>query len=595
MRFKHVLAAVAFLATTASLAATDDDAPIVVVDDDLAPASPTQQPAPTPAPPAMPDDDAPIMIVDEELGAHGERLPKAAVDDDTIVIVADDVAAGDDGVIHFNDDDEPIIIVGDDDAPMPSAKTARGALGALWDSWHVAVDSEVFGSAQLTDVDNGPFRLLGSLWLESWLLPAPNLSFYGTAVGRLAFDGTPDGRVHGFFDVYELYGKVTLPRAAVQIGRLVVPWGRTQAVGFGDRLQPPDLRRGGPFPDPVRQKQPQLGAQIKGSLDIVGVEVVGFASYEPTEGALTAANQGGVRLGRYQTALARSPALAGGLLSQEDTSALRQPSALAQPTLALRMWRRFGEIDLTGSVAWHFDETPTLAQAPDVAHSIAAEGLALRGLAPTFPAPLPPCGGSTALSCVGAPGTLRYQQTTSAALDASWGLGLIVARAEAVWFPRIAEQGGKTALVIDVNGLRSLQVSQAAVAVAAEGQLGPFFDGSLELFDVIWDGVPGNARLWGVELLEAGGDVDTLRTVHRLGGAAALSGAVFEERVRWKLRGEAGVLQQDILMSAEVRYLLPVFDLYIGGRGDLFAGRPGSPGWMRQEATSIGVFLGESS
>ena len=478
---------------------------------------------------------------------------------------------------------------------MPSAAEARGPLGSLWDSWHVALDSEVYGSAQLTDVDNGPFRLLGSLWVESWLLPTQNLSFYGNAVGRLAFDGTPEGRVVGFMDVYELYGKITLPRATVQIGRLVVPWGRTQAMGFGDRLQPPDLRRGASYPDPVRQKQPQLGAQVKGSLDVVGVEAVGFVSYEPTEGALTAANQGGVRLGRYQTALARSPTLAGGLLSQDDTAALRMPSALAQPTLALRAWRRFGEIDVTGSVAWHFDETPTLALAPDVAHRLAEEGLQLRGVAPTFPLPLPPCGGGTELSCVGGPGTLSYAQTTSVALDASWGLGLIVARAEGVWFPRIAEQGGKTAIVIDGNGLRSLQVSQAGIAVAAEGQLGPFFDGSLELFDVIWDGVPGDARLWGVEVLEPGGDVDTLRTVHRLGGAATLSGALFEERVRWRLRGEAGVLQQDILMSAEVRYLLPIFDLYIGGRGDLFAGRPGSPGWMRQEATSIGVFLGENS
>ena len=229
--------------------------------------------------PAVRADD-PIVIVDEEFGA-----PQKARSDGDIVIVDDDASADDDGVIHFNtggDDDQLIIIVGDDDAPMPSAAEARGPLGSLWDSWHVALDSEVYGSAQLTDVDNGPFRLLGSLWVESWLLPTQNLSFYGNAVGRLAFDGTPEGRVVGFMDVYELYGKITLPRATVQIGRLVVPWGRTQAMGFGDRLQPPDLRRGASYPDPVRQKQPQLGAQVKGSLDVVGVEAVGFVSYEPT-------------------------------------------------------------------------------------------------------------------------------------------------------------------------------------------------------------------------------------------------------------------------------------------------------------------------
>ncbi|HEY1100296.1 MAG TPA: hypothetical protein VGF99_15265 [Myxococcota bacterium] len=595
-----------FLGSAAAPAHADDDPPIVIVDDEFAgpgalpssSSSSSTPPAPAPTAPAPKNDDDAIVIVDDEFNGPGGTAGTPAGKNDDDIVIVDDVAATDEGgVIHFNasDDDDPIIIVDDGDAPMPSAQASRGPLGQLWDSWHVAIDSEVFGSAQLTDVDNGPFRLLGSLWLESWLLPAPNLSFYGNAVGRLAFDGTPEGRVTGFLDVYELYAKITLPRGAVQIGRLVVPWGRTQALGFGDRLQPADLRRGAPFPDPVRQKQPQLGAQLKGSLDVVGVEAVGFVSYEPGEGALTAANQGGVRLGRYQTALARSPTLAGGLLTQEDTAAIRHQAALAQPTLALRAWRRFWELDITGSVAMHFDETPTLTLAPGVGRVLASEGLALRGVAPEFPAPLPPCGGGTELSCIGGVGALSYAPTTSVAVDASWGLGIVIARAEGVFFPRIADQAGKTALVIDGEGLRSIQTSQAAMAVAVEGQLGPFFDGSLELFDVLWAGVPGDARLWGVELLEPGGDVASLRTVHRFGGAASLSGALFEERVQWKLRGEAGFLQQDILMSAEVRYLLPVFDLYVGGRGDLFAGRPGSPGWMRQEATSIGIFLGESS
>jgi len=524
----------------------------------------------------------------------------AAADDDEIVIIDDvDLVADangddDDGPIIIDDDDEIIIIL-EEGAPAPTLSDApTGPLGRVWDAWHVATDSEVFAAAQLTDSETGPFRLLGSVWLESWLLPAPNLSFYGTALGRLAWDGTPDGRVTAYADVYELYARVTLDRATVQMGRMVVPWRRTQAAGLGDRLHPPDLRRGPPFPDPVRQKQPQQGVQVKGSIDLVGVEGVAFVTQEPTEGALTAANQGGVRLGRYQTALARSPTLAGGLLADDETGRSRPTPALFQPTIAARVWRRIGEIDVNASVAWHYDETPTLALSPELSHTIAAEGLALRGQG--LGATPAPCVGLSTTACLG-PDALTYGQTTSMSVDASWGLGLVVVRAEAVAHPRMGALPGKTALVLDSVGIRSIQVGQLAAAVAVEGQLGPAIDGSLELFDVAWDGVPGDVRLWGVEVLEPSTDDDpaALRTVHRLAAGANLGGAFFDDRVRWRLRGEAGVLQADMLLSAEVRYRLPVFDLYLGGRGDVFTGRPGSPGWMRQEASLLGIFLGEGA
>lgn len=528
---------------------------------------------------AAADDDPPIVIDDTPLGA-----PPAADDDGTIVIDDDD-----DAIVVV--DDDPVIVLGGDDAPMPTARVASGPLGRVWDAWHVAIDSEVIASAQRTTADNGPFRLLGSLWLESWLLPAPNLSFYGNAVGRLAWDATPEGRVTAFVDVYELYAKISLERATVQLGRLVVPWGRTQAVGFGDRLQPPDLRRGGRFPEPARQKQPQLGVQVKGALDVVGVEALAFFTYEPTEGPMNATNQGGLRLGRYQTALVRSASAAFGLLGDEDTSALRPLQNQAEPTLALRAWRRLGEIDVTGSVAWHLDDTATLKLAPDVQRALANEAFVALGATPATA----PCNGSTSLSCVGTNGALSSNRTTSVALDASWGLGLVVARAEGLWYPKVSPEGGKTALVVDDTGLHSVQVQHAALAVAVEGQLGPFVDGSLELFDVVYGDVPAGARLWGVEVLDATTDVSTSRTVHRLALGAALGGVVLDERVSWRLRGEAGLLQQDVLVSGEVRYLLPVFDLYVGARGDLFAGRAGTPGWMREGATSLGVFLGEGS
>ena len=143
-----------------------------------------------------------------------------------------------------------------------------------------------------------------------------------------------------------------------------------------------------------------------------------------------------------------------------------------------------------------------------------------------------------------------------------------------------------------------MQVAQWSAAVAVEGQLGPAIDGSLELFNVMWDGVPRDSRLWGIEVLDDevdDSDVADLRIVNRLAAGAHLGGAFFEDRVQWKLRGEAGMLQPDVLFSAEVRYRLPLFDLYVGGRGDLFTGFPGSPGWMRQDASLLGVFLGEGA
>ena len=531
--------------------------------------------------------------------------------DDDLVIVEDDATVGSDGVVHLapsatgvSDDDEPIIIVDDTAAPLPVAPKVTGPLGRLWETWHIAADSDVLAAAQLADPEDGPWRLQGGVALESWLLPQPNLRFFGNAMARGGVDGTPEGRPWFFADVYELYARVNVDRATVNLGRLVVPWGRTLGTAFGDRLHPPDLRRGAPFPDAARQKQPQLGAQLKGAVDVVGLEGVAFVSYEPSEGPLAAVNQGGLRLGRYQTALVRAPSAAYGLLADDDTSRLRARPGLGQPTLAARAWRRIGDVDVTGSVSWQPDETPTLALAPEVARALAAEALALRGLVGAPPPP--PCGADTASSCIGGREALSYARTTTFGADASWGLGLVVLRAEAVAWPRLAGQGGKTALVVDDNGLRSLSLDLWQAAVAVEGQLGPAIDGSLELFDVAWDGVPRTSRLWGVEVLRpddqasVDGDDDTallspVRRVHRLAVASALGGLLFGERVKWRLRGEAGLLQPDVLFSGEVRYRLPLFDLYLGGRGDLFTGLPGTPGWMRQDASLVGVFLGEGA
>ena len=80
--------------------------------------------------------------------------------------------------------------------------------------------------------------------------------------------------------------------------------------------------------------------------------------------------------------------------------------------------------------------------------------------------------------------------------------------------------------------------------------------------------------------------------MHRLAVGVSLSGVILE-RLSWQLRGEGGILQQDVLAGLELRYRLPVLNLYVGTHGAVFAGMPGSPGWLRQDATQLGIFLGE--
>jgi hypothetical protein len=521
------------------------------------------------------DDDPPIEITEEgpipTEGAPadgGEKKPAASDDDD-------------DDIIIIEEDDE--------DAQQKRPPAVSGALGRLWETWHVAADSDLIATLQLAQPEDGPGRLLGSVWLESWLLPAPNLSFYANGFGRAAIDATPSGRLVPIADLYEAFAKINVDRAVVNIGRIVVPWGRTQAAALGDRVNPPDLRRGPPFPDPARQKQPMWGASVRTSVGSLGIEGVAFAQYENVEGSLAAANQGGVRIARYQSALVRSPARVGGLLDDDDTSSLREPPSFASTaSLAGRAWRRIGDLDVSGSVVWGFDETPKLRLRPDVARALAGELFALR---PGFVDEGVSCGDEITIECVGGQGTLENGRTTSFSLDASWGLGVVIVRAEMVAYPRVGSLGGKTALVVDDLGLRSLQVSQYGGALAVEGSIGESVDGSLELFDVIWDQLPANALLWGVEPFSD--DVTADRVVHRVAAAASLGGAVFGERLHWRVRGEAGLVTPDVLVSAEARYTLPVLNLYVGGRTDLFTGFAGTPGWFRQDASLVGVFIGE--
>ena len=525
-----------------------------------------------------------ITASPDALATSGQ--PRAAFGDE--VILASPASGKDEQIILLDDEEEG--------TRAPAADPISGPLGRVWESWHVGLDFDVLGTVQMVEPEDGPWRVLGSAWLESWLLPAKNLSFYANGFARAAVDGTPSGRVVPFADLYEAYAKINVDRAVVTLGRIVVPWGRTQAAALGDRLNPPDQRRGPPFPDPARQKQPMVGGTMRTSLGSLGIEVVAFPQHQPSEGSLAASNQGGVRIARYQTALIRSPARAGGLLVEDDRARLlADPVLLQSASLAGRVWRRVGDVDISGSVVWGFDETPRLHLRPDVARALANELLQLRPL-PSDDTPLA-CGVELTLGCVGNRGALEHGRATSLSLDASLGLGIIIVRAEATAWPDIGTLGGKTAILVDDLGLRSDRLSQYAAALAIEGSIGEAIDGSLELFDVLWDGVPPSALLWGVEPLATTASSTSTgpRMVHRLAGAANLGGAFFEDRVHWKVRGEVGILQPDVLVSAELRYRLPVLGLYVGGRTDVFTGVAGSPGWFRQDASMVGVFVGEGS
>jgi len=525
------------------------------------------------------DDEIIIIEDDDERSAPG--APSG--DDEPALIMLDE------GEIELLDDEETAIIELEPDAEDAPPRVT-GALGRVWEALYVGVDSGLEQQAQLTPLEDAPFRSLLGLRLESRLLPVPNLSFYANGFFRGVPDTGPNVfRFTPFVDVYEAYAKINTDIGSVVVGRLVVPWGRTQVAALGDRLNPPDHRRApGAFAGPAERKQPQWGVQVRTSLGAFVLEGVALTVYEPTEGSLAAANQGGVRIARYQTALVRSPSRALGLFAGDDRSDLVADLNLVDSTtLGMRASRRVGDIDVGASAVYGIDDVPTLQLGPDGAMALAAEeksgpiALPCETLTPGDDA-----------GCLGG-GILRHNRAASFSMDMSWGLGLAILRAEGVAYPAFGLLPGKTSILVDERGLRSTQLSQYAVALALEAGLGDWVAGSLEVFDVMWVDVPRGARLWGVERREASLP-DVRRTVHRLAVGASLGGSVFEG-LDWTVRGEGGLLQLDALVSAELRYRLPVFGLYVGGRALGFVGMPGSPGWMRQDASQLAVFIGEGS
>ncbi len=525
---------------------------------------------------------------------------EASAADETILIEDEGGAAGDDEIIVIEDDEgaadeDEIIIIEEGDEPAPTTEPPiTGALGRLWESWHLAADSRAETLVQSVAPEDGLLRAFGSLALETWLLPAPNLSFYANGFGRAFVDAAASGsEVSSYADLYEAYAKVNAGVGSVQLGRLIVPYGKTQVAAFGDRLNPPDHRRGWRlFPSAAEARQPQWGAWVRTSLGALSLDGVVMMLYEPTEGSLVASDQGGVRLARYQTALGRSPARLGGLLSVPRRERLLANQGLAERTsLAVRARRRIGDFDLGASFVWAPDDVPTLSMPRPVARALGREVLLTMGSSaadiPDDPCPDAP----TEIDCLGGEGALRHLPTGSFAADVTWGLGVVIVRGELLVQPRVGVLPGKSAILVDrEEGLMTTRVGHFAAGVAVEGGLGDWVLGSIEVFDTVWVDVPGGANLYGVELLEP--VLDEPHSVHRLAVGVSLSGVIME-RLSWQLRGEGGVLQQDILAGLELRYRLPVLNLYVGTHGAVFAGATGSPGWLRQDATQLAIFLGE--
>lgn len=540
---------------------------------------------------AADDEDGEIIVIDEEPADEIIILDDESTDE--IIIIDEDDSATDE-IIVIEEEDE----AGATSSSRASDNAVGGALGRLWEAWHIGADSDLGMQMQAVQPEDGIWRTSGGVRLETWLLPAPNLSLYADGFGRFFVDSTPDvTRLFTFADLYETYAQVNLGIGSMQLGRLVVPWAKTSAAALGDRLNPPDHRRNRSFPEAVRGKQPQLGALLQTSLGALGLELIALTSYEPTEGSLAAANQGGVRIARYQGALLRSPARLAGFADfyRRETLLPESVDLWDETSVALRGRRRLGDLDLGGTVVWGIDETPSLNLASGAARFLAsAASSSFGGISTTSLEAACPEGSDTDLACLGGAGALSHARAVSFSADGTWGLGLVILKAEAIAFPKLEGLPGKTSILIDAeNGMTSTKLNHYGATLAVEGGIGEWLTGSIELFDLVWENVPAGTILWGVERFDANREED--RTVHRVALAWSLGGGFLNERLLWSLRGEAGISQSDLLSGLEVRYRLPVLGLYVGSEGTLFAGPPGSPGWLRQDASMLRVFVGEGN
>ena len=144
----------------------------------------------------------------------------------------------------------------------------------------------------------------------------------------------------------------------------------------------------------------------------------------------------------------------------------------------------------------------------------------------------------------------------SVGLDASYQLGTVVLQSELLF------EHNKTTWLATHS--KDLNVISGAIGI--EMEYGDWISGSLELLDVCWLGL-----------------------MNRLAIATSLEGTV-TNLIAWQIKGEVGILQPDILTTVDVHHNWSNLGLSAGIFSNIYAGTQNSPGWMRREATTIGLF-----
>jgi hypothetical protein len=500
---------------------------------------------------------------------------------------------------------DDVIVIDESPDETHEGSQRKSVLEDIKEHAYIRTDIYMRGGYQLISPVERPVRLMGSLWAAGGLEPSDYLSLQLSVIGRVPVDltwqaapGQPVGSVDAFIDLSDTYVKVEHADFAIYLGDLLLPWSSTRAAALTDRLNPTDYRRGRDFQANLIGRIPQWGAMARTSIWGASIEGLYLFNYTPSKGSLVASDQGGVQIARYQGALMSNQTQTGDLLAH-DRSLLEAETVIFQtPQLAARIRRPFGDmIDVGINVNWGFNEVTSLQLDPKVSSYLAhryLEGLDANGAASSAEWP---CGANAPYSsrqeldkCMGGRGALSHQRVLGFGADFSMNLGAVVLKGDVLVEPKFNGWGGKTAILVGKDKMYSTELSSLAVAMAVDGEYGDWFTGSVELFNVTWFGVPAGERLLGVESKTSNND--ERRAVNRLGLATAIEGTFFKQAVSWRLKGEIGISQPDILASFDARHEWQPIGFYAGAYLNAFAGIEGSPGWFRQNATAFGVYIG---
>ena len=160
------------------------------------------------------------------------------------------------------------------------------------------------------------------------------------------------------------------------------------------------------------------------------------------------------------------------------------------------------------------------------------------------------------------------------------------------WLHYLAEVPGlgKNILVWEQGGLRSMNASFDAVALALESGLGEFIEGSLELALFRWGQLPQNTFLFGVEPMDS--DTSTRQEYYRPAFGTRLNGYLWPQWVSWSLANETGLLVGDHQSKFELALHWPDTTFFVGAFTEWFVGPVGTPGYFRQNRSRSGLMIG---